>query len=69
MPTPKLEKISEDEILLVIPAVAAQDDCLHVILQATNSGSPSLTRYHRFIVHIISKTNEEETDDSNSLEN
>jgi hypothetical protein len=37
---------------LRIPADAAAGQTIHVILEATDSGTPSLTRYQRLIVTV-----------------
>ncbi|GIH00475.1 DUF1593 domain-containing protein [Plantactinospora mayteni] len=38
---------------VTIPADAKPGDTVHLILEATDSGKPALTRYQRVIVHIV----------------
>ena len=46
-------KNSVTDAYFVIPQSVKSGDTIHIILEATDDGTPALTRYERLIIHII----------------
>lgn len=48
----KLSSDDQPEVTFTIPQDAASDKTIHLILEVSDQGKPSLTRYQRVIVRV-----------------
>jgi|GEM_PF-427129 len=52
---PDLSSADKQETYVTVPADATEGSVMHIILEVTDSGTPSLTRYARVVVNVTSR--------------